>query len=148
MTFGSVTCFFYCCSIAVVPIFPCCSSLPPPHSHSQSPPCCPRPWIIYMCSLTRSFSFYPTVSASPRPPFWSPSVYSLCHQGLEQCQNYIHRNTTNICQKNKWTFFDSTFQNLPFILHLGLPSLISFLFKAFFLNNEIYVLIFTALCVF
>ena len=48
---------FYYCSITVVPIFPHCSPLlcPPLHFHSQSPPCCPCPWVIYTCSLTRPF---------------------------------------------------------------------------------------------
>ena len=51
---------FYC----ICPNFPLLLSPAPPHPphpapHSQSPHCCPCPWVIYTCSLTRSFPFFP-----------------------------------------------------------------------------------------
>ena len=55
--------FCYGCSITVVPISPHCSPLPCPQPpHSPSPPCCPCPWVIYTCSLTRPFPFFPLLS--------------------------------------------------------------------------------------
>ena len=46
-----------------------------PFSHSQSPPCCPCPWVIQTCSWTNPFPFFPPLS--PPPPLWSLSVCSL-----------------------------------------------------------------------
>ena len=44
--------FFYCFSVRVVSIFLWCSPLSHPHSlpcsHSQSPPCCPCVWVVYI----------------------------------------------------------------------------------------------------
>ena len=57
--------FFYCFSITVVPIFPLALPCPPPHSHSQSPPCCPCPWLLYTCFLTRPFPFFLLLSPCP-----------------------------------------------------------------------------------
>ena len=37
---------------------------PTPHSHSQSPPHCPCPWVLYICSLTCSFPFFPPLYPS------------------------------------------------------------------------------------
>ena len=55
---------------------PCPAQLPP-HSLSHSPPCCPLPWIFYMCPLTRPFLF-PLLSFSPLP------------SGHCQCVHYFH----------------------------------------------------------
>ena len=50
---------FLNCFITVVPIFPCCSILPP-CSHSQSPPYCPYPWsFILVHWLDPSYLFKP-----------------------------------------------------------------------------------------
>ena len=48
---------FYYYSVTVVPIFPFLfsPSTPTPPSHGLSPPCCPCPWVLYTCSLTRPF---------------------------------------------------------------------------------------------
>lgn len=35
------------------------------HSHGLSPPCCPCPWVIYPCSLSRPFPFFPPSSPLP-----------------------------------------------------------------------------------
>ena len=45
------------CHITVVPIFPTLLSFTQltPFSSSQSPPCCPHPWVIHVWSLTSSF---------------------------------------------------------------------------------------------
>ena len=64
---------FYCCSITVVPIppplaLPC----PAPCSLSQSPPCCPCPWVLYPSALTAPFPFCPRY-----PPLRSLPVCSL-----------------------------------------------------------------------
>ena len=68
---------YYFCSITVFLISPHCSHLPlPPSSHSQSPPCCLCPWVIYTCSLTKSFPFFPPISPL-NPPIRSLSVCSL-----------------------------------------------------------------------
>ena len=67
--------FFFYCSITVVPILPLWLSptLPTHHSHGQSPPHWPCPWVLSTCSLTRPFPFFP-----PLPPFpQSLSVFSL-----------------------------------------------------------------------
>ena len=60
----------YNCFITLVPIFSCCSSLPAPPIllQHQPPPHCPCPRVIYTCSLTRSFPFFPLLSASSLPP--------------------------------------------------------------------------------
>ena len=42
-------------------------------SHSQSPHCCPCPWVIHTCSLTSSFLFFP-----PLCPFRFPSDHCQC----------------------------------------------------------------------
>ena len=54
----------------------CCSSITvvPPCSHSQSPPRCPCPWVLYTCPFTGPFPF-PLLS--PAPSSWSLSVWSL-----------------------------------------------------------------------
>ena len=56
--------FYYSC-----PNFSLLLSLfhPPPHthSHSQSPPSCPCLWVIYTCSLTRPFLFFPPLFPFP-----------------------------------------------------------------------------------
>ena len=58
--------FFYCCSIIVVPPFsPLFSPAP---SHSQSPSHCPCPWVLYSCSLTCPFPFFPMLPL-PSPFF-------------------------------------------------------------------------------
>ena len=47
--------------------FPSCSPPTTPHSLSQSLPCCPLPWVLYTCSLTRPFPFFPMLPLSPSP---------------------------------------------------------------------------------
>ena len=69
---------FYWYYIVVVPIFPPWPSSAQPsfHSHSQSPHCCPCPWVIHTCSLSSSFPFFPPLSPC-LPPLWSLSVCSM-----------------------------------------------------------------------
>ena len=61
--------FYFIISITVVPVPPYNTSpqtsCSPPRCPPlrQCPPCCPCPWIIYTCSLTR-----PSPSSSPSPP--------------------------------------------------------------------------------
>ena len=66
--------FYYSCPNSHPPNF---GLLCPAHtcSHSQSPPCCLCPWVLYTISLTRPFPFFPPLP--PPPPFWSLSVCSL-----------------------------------------------------------------------
>ena len=48
-----------------------------PHSyppHSQSPSCCPCPWVLYSCTLTCPFPFFPLLV----PP---PSVLDMRENG-------------------------------------------------------------------
>ena len=56
--------FSYSC-----PSFPPLLSSAEPYlcSHSESPPCCPCPWVIYTCSLTSPFLFFPPLFSSPSP---------------------------------------------------------------------------------
>ena len=83
--------FFYC-SVAVVPIFPCCSPLPlpplSPCSHNQFPPCCP--WVIYTCSVTRPFPFFLPLSLSPLPsdPCLSVPCFHASGSTLLVCSFY------------------------------------------------------------
>ena len=57
----------FCYSITVVPNFPPLpsSAQPTPQSHSQSPLCCPCPWVFHTCSLTNLFPFFPPLPLSP-----------------------------------------------------------------------------------
>ena len=54
-------CFIIIYSITVVPIFPSLpsSTQPTPYSHSQTPHHCPCPRVIYTCSLSSPFPFFP-----------------------------------------------------------------------------------------
>ena len=49
------------------------------HSKSQSPSCCPCPWVIYTCSLTRPFPIFTPVSPSLLPS--GPCQSVLCFHG-------------------------------------------------------------------
>ena len=86
--FHSVGClcsFFYLLlfnySCPNFPSFPPLLSPASSCSLSQSPPCCPLPWVLYTCSLTRFFPFF---SLSPLPsghcqfvPYFHVSSYIL-----------------------------------------------------------------------
>ena len=52
--------FYYSC-----PNFPSYFLPPHPPLLSQFPSCCPCPWVIYTCSLTRHFHFFPPFTSSP-----------------------------------------------------------------------------------
>ena len=62
--------YFYCCSITVVPVSPLSS--PMPYLPQSTPPSCPCSCVIYTCSLTRPFHFFP-----PFPPHLLSSGH--CH---------------------------------------------------------------------
>ena len=91
--------FFYCYSVKVAPIFlPLPSSAQPiPHSHSQSPHCCPCLWVIHTSSLTSLFPFFPPLSPPPSPL----ASVSLFHVSVDQknCGTFTQQNTTQ--QKEK-----------------------------------------------
>ena len=59
--------YFIVYAITVVPIFLPLprSTKPAPHSHNQSPPRCPCPWVLHVCSLPIPSCFFPPV---PPPP--------------------------------------------------------------------------------
>ena len=66
--------FFHCflkifISYSCPNFFPCCSPLLHPlHcSLNQSPPCCPLPWVLYRCSLTKPYPFFPSFFLCPFP---------------------------------------------------------------------------------
>ena len=54
--------FYYSC-----PNYPPLLSHALPTSSCQYPPCCPCPWVIYTCSLTRPFPFFPALFPSLLP---------------------------------------------------------------------------------
>ena len=66
LVFYSFFVLCYCCSLTVVPLFSHCSPLP---SHPSLPQSIPTldPWVIYTCSSTRPFPFFPPLSPSPLP---------------------------------------------------------------------------------
>ena len=62
--------FHYSCPNFPPPPFPS-SAQPTRPSHSQSPHCCPCPWVIHACSLTNPFHFF--------LPFPYPVSSGSCH---------------------------------------------------------------------
>ena len=87
----STLCFIVCSITVVLFFFPL---LPPstqltPLTHSQSLLCCPCPWVIHTCSLTKPFPFLP-------PLFQKRKIHRQLHQSaLEGGQSHsrIHLRT-------------------------------------------------------
>ena len=67
---------FYCFCYYSCPNFPPLtpSTQPAPHSHSQSPHCCPCPWVIHRCSLTCPSTFFQLVPTSSLSSYSCQSV--------------------------------------------------------------------------
>ena len=60
--------YFIAVLLQLSQLSPLCPPLPsPPPPHSQFSHCCPCPWVIYSCSLTGSFPFFPPLSPSCLP---------------------------------------------------------------------------------
>ena len=90
--------FFYCYSVKVAPIFlPLPSSAQPiPHSHSQSPHCCPCLWVIHTSSLTSLFPFFPPLSPPPSPL----ASVSLFHVSVDQ-KTVVHSHNRILHSRKK-----------------------------------------------
>lgn len=72
--FSFIFLIYFFCSSTVLPIpAPAFPAPPTPSFHGQSPPCCPRLWVIYSCSWT-------TPDATKRFLIW---IFSLSKLGAE-----------------------------------------------------------------
>ena len=91
--------FYYCCSVTVVPPFSPvvlpCPAHPHPRSHSQSPPHCLCPWVLYLCFFTWqlflvlcravAFSFSPLIFSTSLTKF-----LQLCQRCQQHLLSFFH----------------------------------------------------------
>ena len=81
----------YCSSISIVPNFPLLlSPALPASSHRQAPLCCPCPWVIYTCSLTKPFPFFLPFSLTPLPSGHCKSVLYFHASGSILLICFVH----------------------------------------------------------
>ena len=97
------------------PAQPCLS-----HSHLQSPPSCPCPWVIYTCSLTRPFPFFPSLS-----PLVTVSLF-LVSMPLVLCCSFVcfvHQ-VPLICESIWYFSFNDWFISLSLIFSSAIHAVV------------------------